>query len=401
VNASPSPLPELRAEIVSIGTELLLGEITDTNARFLASRLPALGITLHRIQQVGDNLLRMQDTLRAAWDRSPLLILTGGLGPTEDDLTREAISGVLGETMVVRPDLEEHLRAYFAGRGREMPERNLKQATVIPSCEVLPNPVGTAPGWFVRKEDRSLVTMPGVPAEMYRMWLEQAEPRLRAMAHGGVIVSRTLKILGIGESTVEERLGEIIHGANPTAATYARQDGIHVRLAARAADASIAQALIAPVEIQVRELFGDALYGTDEESLTDAVARLLLNRKVKVGVAEAGLGGALCAALSGESLVGGLVLPPISGIGDREGAAEAARRLAERARQTFGAELALGVCLAALDRTRLLIAMAIGVRDAETVVVEEHAAGIADGPRRAVLLTMQRLREKFVRPIDV
>jgi nicotinamide-nucleotide amidase len=400
VNASPSPLPDLRAEIVSIGTELLLGEITDTNARFLASRLPALGITLHRIQQVGDNLLRIQDTLRAAWDRSPLLILTGGLGPTEDDLTREAISGVLGETMVVRPDLEEHLRAYFARRGREMPERNLKQATVIASCEVLPNPVGTAPGWFVRKGDRMLVTMPGVPAEMYRMWSEQAEPRLRAMAHGGVIVSRTLKILGIGESTVEERLGEIIHGANPTAATYARQDGIHVRLAARAADASIAQALIAPVETQVRQLFGNAVYGTDEETLNDVVAHLLLKRNLNVCLVEAGLGGALCTALNGDGLVGGLVLPPISRITDREGMADSARTLIARARQTFDADIAVGVCLAALDTTRLLIAMAIGVRDDETVVVEEHAAGIADGPRRAVLITMQTLREKFVGPID-
>ncbi len=380
---------------MSIGTELLLGEITDTNARFLASRLPALGITLHRIQQVGDNLLRIQDTLRAAWERAPLLILTGGLGPTEDDLTREAISGVLGEQMVVRPDLEEHLRAYFAHRGRVMPERNLKQATVIPSCEVLPNPVGTAPGWFVRNGGRTLVTMPGVPSEMHRMWWEQAEPRLRLMAHGGVIVSRTFKILGIGESSVEERLGEIIHGSNPTAATYAKQDGIHVRLAARAADASLAQALIASVEAQVRELFGDALYGVDEETLTDAVARLIRQRNLTLGIAEAGIGGTLCASLTGDTLVGGLVLPSISGFTDREGAAEAVRALADRARRIFAADLSLGVCVVALDTDRLLIAVAMIVRDQETVTVEEHAAGIADGPRRAVLLTMQRLREKI------
>ena len=381
---------------MSIGTELLLGEITDTNARFLASRLPALGITLHRVQQVGDNLLRLQDTLRMAWDRAPLLILTGGLGPTEDDLTREAISGVLGETMAVRPDLEAHLRAFFTQRGREMPERNLKQATVIPSCEVLPNPVGTAPGWWVRRSDRIILTMPGVPSEMYRMWLEEAEPRLRELAHGGVIVARTLKILGIGESTVEERLGLLVRGANPTVATYARQDGIHVRLAARATDAAAAHALLAPIEAQVRELFGDAVYGKDEETLTDAIERLLRRRGLRVGVAEAGLGGALCAAVTGDALAGGLVLPPDSGIGDQEAAAAAARTLAHRARQTFDVPFALGVCATATEANRLLIAAAVLTSQGETARAEEHATGLADGPRRAVLLTLQMVRERVL-----
>ncbi len=396
MNTSPSPLPELRAEIISIGTELLLGEITDTNARFLASRLPALGITLHRIQQVGDNLVRLQETLRLAWERAPLLILTGGLGPTEDDLTREAICAVLGETMSVRPDLEADLRAFFAGRGREMPDRNLKQATVVPSCEVLLNPVGTAPGWWVQRNGRIIVAMPGVPSEMHRMWLEEVEPRLRALAHGGVILSRTLKILGVGESSVEERLGTLVRSANPTVATYARADGIHVRLAARAPDAVTALSLLTPVENQVRALFGDAIYGADEETLTDATTRRLRDRDLRVALAEAGLDGALCVALAGDTLAGGLVLPPNPEIADRDGATEAARTLARRAKTMFNAPIALGACVAPLGTHRLLIAAAALTGNEEKAVVEEHATSQSDGARRATLLTLQVLRENLI-----
>lgn len=385
----------MRAEIVSIGTELLLGEITDTNACWLAARLPALGITLHRIQQVGDNLGRLQETLRAAWERADLLILTGGLGPTEDDLTREAIAGILGETMVVRPDLEADLRAFFGRRGREMPERNLKQATVVPSCRILANPVGTAPGWWVQRGARMIVAMPGVPSEMYRMWMEEVEPRLLELARGGVIVTRTLKILGIGESSVEERLGELVRSENPTMATYARNDGIHVRLAARADDPVSARALLAPLEAQVRALFGTALYGADEETLAGSVGQRLVAGGRKIAVAESGLAGALCAALAGEGLAGGLVLPVDPAGTDSERAREAALVLAQRASDTFAAPVALGVQATPLDKRRLLIAAAVLIDGQKHVEVEEHAAMAPDGARRAILLAMRLLREQL------
>lgn len=387
------PLQELRAEIISVGTELLLGEITDTNARWLAARLPALGITLYRIQQVGDNLGRLQETLRQAWERADLLILTGGLGPTEDDLTREAISGLLGETMVVRPDLEENLRRFFSRRGRAMPERNLKQATVIPSCEVVANPVGTAPGWWVRREHRRIVAMPGVPSEMRRMWLEEVEPRLARIAHGGVILSRTLKILGIGESAVEERLGELVHAANPTAATYARDDGIHVRLTARANDIDAARAALAPVEEQVRGLFGEAIFGVDDEGLPEVTARRLLSAGLRVAVAEAGLSGALCASLDIGPLAGGLVLPMDSVMGTEASAEAMALSLAHRARGTFPAPVGVGGCLVPIDAHHLVIAVAVLTDSGERVVVEEHTTERADGPRRAVLSAAALLRE--------
>ncbi len=160
----------MRAEILSIGTELLLGNITDTNATFLAQQLGGLGIDLYFVSTVGDNQQRIVETLRRAWERADLIITTGGLGPTEDDLTRESIAELLGETMQVVPELETELRAFFTGRGVAMPERNIKQATLIPSAKTLRNPVGTAPGWWTERDGHIIVSMPGVPHEMMRMW---------------------------------------------------------------------------------------------------------------------------------------------------------------------------------------------------------------------------------------
>src|SRR5256884_8271282 len=191
----------VRAEIISCGTELLLGHITDTNATFLAQSLSALGIDLYFVSQVGDNLGRIVETLKRAWERSDLIIMTGGLGPTEDDLARESISALLGETMQVDTVLETELRGIFAVRNVIMPERNVKQATLIPSARALRNPIGTAPGWWVEEDGHVVVAMPGVPVEMRKRWEEQAVPRLQTrLAGGGVILSRTLKCIGIGES---------------------------------------------------------------------------------------------------------------------------------------------------------------------------------------------------------
>src|SRR5690349_10971810 len=191
----------MRSEIISCGTELLLGHITDTNATYLAQSLASLGIDLYFVSQVGDNLGRIIETLRRAWERSDLVIMTGGLGPTEDDLTREAISALLSETMQVDPQLEAELRSNFSSRHISMPERNLKQATLIPSARALHNPRGTAPGWFVEKEAHIIVAMPGVPREMYRMWEEEAVPQLASYT-GGSIFTRIFRVSGLGESAV-------------------------------------------------------------------------------------------------------------------------------------------------------------------------------------------------------
>ena len=187
----------MRAEIISCGTELLLGHITDTNATYLAQSLASLGIDLFFVSEVGDNQGRIVETLRRAWERSDLVVMTGGLGPTEDDLARESISAMLGETMQVDPELEAELRAMFAARSSVMPERNIKQATLIPSAQVLRNPRGTAPGWWVEKDGHIIVAMPGVPREMYYMWENEVIPRLASFT-GGLIFTRILTCLGVG-----------------------------------------------------------------------------------------------------------------------------------------------------------------------------------------------------------
>ncbi len=283
----------MRAEIVSIGTELLLGTITDTNASYLAGRLALLGIDCFYISQVGDNLGRMREVLHRAWTRSDLTVTTGGLGPTADDLTREAIAAVLGESLYTDEELAERVRAFFRGRGVEMPERNLNQAMLVPSAAALYNPVGTAPGWWVSREvggQRRLITaMPGVPFEMKRMWEVEVEPRLRTMSRA-VIASRTLKVMGIGESSVEKMVADLMLGSNPTLAPYAKQDGIHLRITSKARSLERAEALIAPLERAVRDRLGDAVYGVDDETPVEAVQFLLAQTGGKLVVVEVGEG---------------------------------------------------------------------------------------------------------------
>ena len=206
----------MRAEIISIGTEILLADIQDTNSHYIAQRLPALGVDLYYMHQVGDNVERLGGLIRTALDRSDVVICTGGLGPTEDDITRDAIARAVGEEPRVDPGAAATLRAFFVGRGSDMPARNIKQATIIPSGTILPNPRGTAPGWWVENADGIVVAMPGPPAEMTGMWASEVAPRLAARSDGDVIVSRTLKTVGIGEATVDEMASPLLKSRNPT-----------------------------------------------------------------------------------------------------------------------------------------------------------------------------------------
>ncbi len=285
----------VRAEILSIGTELLLGQIVDTNANYLASRLARLGIDCLYISTVGDNLARCTDTIGRALGRSDLSVCTGGLGPTEDDLTREAIAGALGEEPVVDARLERELREWFAARNVSMPERNRKQAWLIPSARALPNPNGTAPGWDVRKDGKRIVAMPGVPREMTAMWEDHVEPTLVA---GAVLRSRTLKLLGIGESAVEEALGELVRSTAPTVATYAKNDGVHVRVTDKASDAQSADARIARMEATIRERLGQYVWGSDDETLGTVIGRGLTERGWHLATAESLSGGDLARTLA-------------------------------------------------------------------------------------------------------
>lgn len=348
----------MRAEIISCGTELLLGHITDTNATFLARSLSALGIDLYFVSEVGDNQGRIVETLKRAWERSDLIIMTGGLGPTEDDLAREAISALLGETMQVDPKLEAELRGMFAARNARMPERNVKQATLIPSAEALPNPRGTAPGWWVEKDKHIIVAMPGVPREMYRMWEQEAIPRLKPYT-GGLIFTRILRVSGLGESAVEERLGELIHNTNPTLATYAKADAIDVRITAKADTSEMAERQVTEMETQVRQVLRHHIFGTDKDTLQSVVGALLQARQQSLAVMELLTGGLLSSIItdvpsSSRHFIGAVTAYSMKvqeqtdvphEVIEQYGmiSEETARAMAHAIRERFGADFGLGI----------------------------------------------------------
>ena len=302
----------MKAEIISIGTELLLGEITDTNAAFLASQLPSLGIDLYWISQVGDNQTRLVEVLRRAWQRSDIVLTTGGLGPTGDDLTREAIAEMLGEKLEVAPTLADELRQFFARRNREMPVSNLKQATLIHSATALHNSRGTAPGWWVEREGHILIAMPGPPIEMQQMWNNDILPRLRLVCSGELILSRTLKMFGLGEAKVGELVSSLLSSANPTLGIYAKFDGIHLRLTAKAQSQKQAEEMIALSEASIREVLGEYIWGADNDTLEALVGNLLVKKALSLATMESCTGGLLASTItdvSGSSAYfkGGLV----------------------------------------------------------------------------------------------
>lgn len=349
----------MKAEIISIGTELLLGEITDTNAAYLSSELPALGIDLFYVSQVGDNMDRLYEVFHRGWSRSDILLCTGGLGPTEDDLTRETIAKLTGEKMTIVPELEKDLRAFFSRRNFPMPNNNLKQAMLIPSAKALPNPVGTAPGWFVEKGGKLLIAMPGPPRELRHMWENQVRPRLRERAAGGILVKRTLKVTGISEGAVDELCGELLRSPNPSIGVYAKPDGIHVRLGAKAADEAAAHALIYPVEVKLRERFGQYLWGADEETMPSVVGKLLQERRLTLATMESCTGGLLANTITdipGSSAYykGGLVTYATEGkiahgvdqsVIQAHGviSAETATAMAKAARLSLNADVGIGI----------------------------------------------------------
>lgn len=368
----------MRAEVISVGTELLLGQIVDTNSAYLAGRLAAAGVDCLHMATVGDNLERATEAVRRGLGRTDLIVLTGGLGPTEDDLTREAIAAALDEIPAVDPGLETELRTWFGGRGLAMPERNLKQAWLIPSARSLPNPNGTAPGWDVRRDGRRIVAMPGVPREMVPMWEDHVEPTLFA---GAVLRSRTVKLLGIGESAVEERLGELVRSAAPTVATYAKNDGVHIRLTDKDPDEQEVARRLAAMERSVRERFGEHIWGADDDTLAGVIGAALRSRGWRVASAEAFSGGELARALAdGEvaGYLGGVVRPG----GDAD--------TLDLALAPLGAEVRVLVPRAEAER----VTVEVRTPDRRETLTVRFRSG-AEGRRRAVLSALDLLRRSL------
>ena len=299
-----------QAETISVGTELLRGEITDTNAGYLAAELPLLGIELRAMSTVADDRKQLCEMLVRAMARSDLVITGGGLGPTEDDLTRQCIAAVVGEEPSVDPELERQLRAMFARMGRDMPAHNLRQALLIPSAVSLPNPRGTAPGWWVEKNQKTIVALPGPPRELMPMWRNEVVPRLQARFPGQAILSRTVKTFTLAEARVSELVQPFFESANPAIGIYAKQDGIHIRLIAHGDDAG---QVLDTAEARLQETFNPYVWGRDDDTLEEVVCRCLASRNLTLATMEDGTGGLLAhnitqAPHSG-CYRGGLVVP--------------------------------------------------------------------------------------------
>jgi nicotinamide-nucleotide amidase len=285
------------AELISVGSELTVGETRDTNAGDMARSLTELGLAVGRIQAVPDELETVADAFRGGLARADVVVSTGGLGPTPDDLTREAIAAVCGETPEVDPELEAWLRGLWSRRGIPMPDLNLKQAWLIPSATALPNANGTAPGWWVQRPDgRIVVALPGPPREMRPMWTDTVLARLRELGAGAEVARRTFRLAGIGESVVAERIGdELLRTTNPSVATYARWDAVDVRVSAvgpAAAD------IVEATARRVGELLGDHVWAEGEVSWADAIGEAIEARGWTLASVEIGTGGSLAGLLA-------------------------------------------------------------------------------------------------------
>lgn len=349
----------MRAELISVGTELLLGQITDTNAVYLARLLASYGIDLLHKQTVGDNLERVQAAVRLALSRADLVITTGGLGPTEDDLTVEAVAAALGLPLVHDDQVAGSIAAFFAQRRREPPASVFRQAKIPQGARVIPNRRGTAPGLIVPADGRTIFLFPGVPHEMEGLVAEGLIPWLAAQAGGVVIRSRVLRIAGLGESVVEERVRDLIHGTNPTVAPLAKLGEVHLRITAKGTPEA-AGAMLDGMEAALRDRLGDAVFGIDDETLQDTTARLLVERGRTLAVAESCTAGLIAARLverpgasafflagylpySDEAKTRDLGVPPALLAAHGAVSAPVAVAMAEGARRHAGADLGLAV----------------------------------------------------------
>ena len=290
----------MAAELLCIGTELLLGNITNGNARWLAEQLAALGIPHHRQAVVGDNRERLMAEVREASGRCRVLITTGGLGPTPDDLTTEAIAAAFDTPLVEHSEIWRDIQARLGARGRVCSASNRKQAFLPQGAEVLPNPTGTAPGMiWTPVPGFTVLTFPGVPSEMRAMWAATAAPWLReAGLAEGVFASRMLRFWGVSESALAEQMADLLALENPTVAPYAGAGEVKLRITARAATAAAAEVLLEPVELDIRARSGVACFGADDDSLASVVLELLRHRGETLAVAESCTGGGLGAALA-------------------------------------------------------------------------------------------------------
>ncbi|MCX7715010.1 MAG: competence/damage-inducible protein A [Clostridia bacterium] len=281
----------MNAEIISVGTELLLGEILNTDAQFLARELSEIGIGVYHQTVVGDNYNRLKAAVETALSRCDIVIASGGLGPTPDDITKEVLAECMGEKLVLDQESLESIRTFFKKIGREMVKMNEKQAYMPEHCIILKNHHGTAPGCIIEKNGKVVIMLPGPPSELKPMYIESVKPYLQKKSDV-LLYSKVLQIFGIGESAVAEKLKDMMENMkNPTLAPYAKDVGVRLRITAMCKDKEEGEAMIAPIEEEIRTLLGDAVYGIGEQTLAEVVVDAIKSKGLVISAAESCTGG--------------------------------------------------------------------------------------------------------------
>lgn len=363
-------------EIITIGTELLLGEITDTNSRYLARALRDLGIDLYRKTTIGDNARRISQAIQTALERADIVITTGGLGPTVDDPTREAIAMAMGVELEFRPELWEQIQRRFERFGRQPTENNRRQAYIPAGAIPVENAVGTAPAFiFETKSGKSIISLPGVPREMEHLLQNKVTPYLRQQFElHDIIKARVLHTSGLGESVIDDMIGDLETYSNPTVGLAAHSGQVDVRITVKAASEEEADRMIGELETVIRQRLGTAIYGVDEETLETVVARTLRQKGWRLAVCEYGLGGELLKRLASalpEGLAGGQILADAPEPDQR-------KVIVEEYRSSCGAEAGIGVfLLPAGEKTEIFIVVITPTG------IQEYARPYGGPPRSA------------------
>ncbi|QBD86449.1 competence/damage-inducible protein A [Clostridium tetani] len=287
----------MNAEIIAVGTEILLGDIVNTNAQFLSQELAEMGISVYHQSVVGDNGNRLKEELTESFKRSNIVITTGGLGPTKDDLTKEIGAEYFNRKMFLHEESLKNIKNYFKKQGKNLSKNNEKQAYFPEKSTILPNNFGTAPGCIMEKDDKFLIMLPGPPKEIIPMFKDYVIPYLKKF-NEGVLISKVLRICGMGESKVVTEINHLIENqTNPTVAPYAKDNEVTLRLTAKAKNEKEALSLIYPLEKKIRDILGNNIYGTDSDTLEGVIGKFLIENNLSIATAESCTGGLLCGRL--------------------------------------------------------------------------------------------------------
>ncbi|AUS96444.1 competence/damage-inducible protein A [Clostridium thermosuccinogenes] len=299
----------MNAEILAVGTELLMGQIANTNAQYISGRLPEVGVNVYYHSVVGDNPKRLKDCLEIALKRSDAVIMTGGLGPTQDDLTKETVAETLGKKLVLHEESLKKIEEYFAKTNRPMAKNNIKQAYLPEGCIVISNNNGTAPGCIIESGGKVVIMLPGPPSEMKPMFEDTVIPYFLNKAKS-MLVSKHIRMIGIGESAMEEKIMDLIQNqTNPTIAPYAKEGEVTLRITANCSSREEGEGLIAPVVDEIRKRLGNTIYSLEDKPLYAVVGEMLIEKNITIALAESCTGGLIAEMLTN--------VPGISRVFDR------------------------------------------------------------------------------------